>query len=179
MGDGGALTRAGRQCRELWWVPFLAALVALVVAAGPFAPSSEKGPTKDTALASARDLVADELPRVTTTTAAATEPATEATEAAGVPTTAGPPVTTAPPPTAPVGSAPPMTLAPSAHLSDVVETDGPDPCHPAYGGCVPMASDVDCAGGNGNGPAYVEGPVEVRGSDPYRLDDDDNGVGCD
>jgi len=25
----------------------------------------------------------------------------------------------------------------------------------AYSGCVPIASDVDCAGGSGNGPAYL------------------------
>ena len=33
-------------------------------------------------------------------------------------------------------------------------------CDPNYtGACVPIASDVDCAGGSGNGPAYVAGPV--------------------
>ena len=51
-------------------------------------------------------------------------------------------------------------------------------CDPNYEGCVPIASDVDCAGGNGNGPAYVEGPVRVIGSDPYDLDDDGDGWGC-
>lgn len=28
-------------------------------------------------------------------------------------------------------------------------------CDPNYSPCVPIASDVDCAGGKGNGPAYV------------------------
>ncbi|WP_420113850.1 fibronectin type III domain-containing protein, partial [Pseudactinotalea sp.] len=54
-------------------------------------------------------------------------------------------------------------------------------CHPAYrGACVPIASDVDCAGGSGNGPAYVRGPVyvKVRGVDPYDLDRDGDGVAC-
>lgn len=54
-------------------------------------------------------------------------------------------------------------------------------CHPAYSGaCVPIASDVDCAGGSGNGPAYVRGPVYVkkRGVDPYGLDGNGDGVGC-
>ncbi|MEZ5264752.1 MAG: hypothetical protein R2755_23875 [Acidimicrobiales bacterium] len=43
-----------------------------------------------------------------------------------------------------------------------------------------MASDVDCAGGSGDGPAYVAGPVTVLeiGVDPYGLDADDDGVGC-
>jgi hypothetical protein len=46
-------------------------------------------------------------------------------------------------------------------------------------GCVPIASDVDCAGGSGNGPAYVSGVVRVVGSDIYGLDRDGNGYGCD
>ncbi len=52
-------------------------------------------------------------------------------------------------------------------------------CDSNYSGaCVPIASDVDCAGGSGNGPAYVSGPVNVIGSDIYDLDRDGNGVGC-
>ncbi|WBB72937.1 G5 domain-containing protein [Micromonospora sp. WMMD1128] len=53
-------------------------------------------------------------------------------------------------------------------------------CDPNYSGaCVPIASDVDCAGGSGNGPAYVTGPVRVVGSDIYDLDRDGDGIGCD
>ncbi|MFI5833891.1 G5 domain-containing protein [Micromonospora sp. NPDC051300] len=53
-------------------------------------------------------------------------------------------------------------------------------CDPNYSGaCVPVASDVDCSGGSGNGPAYVDGPVRVIGSDIYDLDRDGDGVGCD
>jgi hypothetical protein len=51
-------------------------------------------------------------------------------------------------------------------------------CDPNYTPCVPIASDVDCAGGSGNGPAYVEGPVTVIGSDIYGLDRDHDGIGC-
>jgi hypothetical protein len=52
-------------------------------------------------------------------------------------------------------------------------------CDPNYAGaCVPIASDVDCAGGSGNGPAYVKGPVTVIGSDIYGLDRDKDGIGC-
>jgi hypothetical protein len=53
-------------------------------------------------------------------------------------------------------------------------------CDPNYeGACVPIASDVDCAGGRGNGPAYVDGPVYVVGTDIYELDGNNNdGVGC-
>jgi resuscitation-promoting factor RpfB len=51
-------------------------------------------------------------------------------------------------------------------------------CDPNYSGCVPIASDVDCAGGSGNGPAYVQGPIEVIGTDIYRLDADHDGIAC-
>ncbi|WP_294984367.1 hypothetical protein [Tabrizicola sp.] len=64
-----------------------------------------------------------------------------------------------------------LTLASPAFAQD---------CDPNYSGkCVPVASDVDCAGGNGNGPAYVDGPVYVVGSDIYGLDRDGDGVACD
>ncbi|MFS8499415.1 MAG: G5 domain-containing protein [Micromonosporaceae bacterium] len=55
----------------------------------------------------------------------------------------------------------------------------PPECHPNYtGACVPIASDVDCEGGSGDGPAYVRGPVYVIGKDVYRLDHDGDGVAC-
>jgi resuscitation-promoting factor RpfB len=51
-------------------------------------------------------------------------------------------------------------------------------CDPNYSGCVPIASDVDCKGGSGDGPAYVQGPVNVIGTDIYDLDRDGDGVAC-
>jgi len=55
-----------------------------------------------------------------------------------------------------------------------------DGCDPNYAdACVPIASDVDCAGGSGNGPKYVQGPVRVVGTDIYGLDRDGDGIGCD
>jgi hypothetical protein len=51
-------------------------------------------------------------------------------------------------------------------------------CTPGYSPCLPPASDYDCAGGSGDGPKYVTGPVRVTGSDPYGLDADGNGIGC-
>jgi hypothetical protein len=51
-------------------------------------------------------------------------------------------------------------------------------CDENYSDCVPVADDVDCAGGTGDGPAYVEGPVEVIGDDIYELDANGNDVGC-
>jgi hypothetical protein len=51
-------------------------------------------------------------------------------------------------------------------------------CNPNYSGCVPIARDVDCEGGSGDGPAYVSGPVQVIDKDVYGLDHDKDGVGC-
>jgi resuscitation-promoting factor RpfB len=51
-------------------------------------------------------------------------------------------------------------------------------CDPNYSGCVPIDSDVDCAGGSGNGPSYVRGPVQVIGVDIYDLDRDHDGIAC-
>ncbi len=62
----------------------------------------------------------------------------------------------------------------------VSSSSGGGGCDPNYAGaCVPIASDVDCAGGSGDGPAYVEGPVQVVGNDIYDLDRDGDGWGCD
>lgn len=51
-------------------------------------------------------------------------------------------------------------------------------CDSNYSGCVPIASDVDCTGGSGNGPAYVSGPIRVIGYDIYGLDRDGDGIAC-
>lgn len=107
-----------------------------------------------------------------TTAAPTTEPPT--TEA---PTTTAAPTTTRPPTTKPPTTKRPITAAPAttAAIKPLVGSG----CDPNYtGACVPVASDVDCAGGTGNGPAYVQGPVQVVGSDPYRLDADNDGLGC-
>jgi hypothetical protein len=68
---------------------------------------------------------------------------------------------------------------PSSVGAKATSTQQPSHCDPNYSGaCVPIASDVDCAGGSGNGPAYVQGPVTVVGTDIYGLDRDHDGIGC-
>jgi len=47
-----------------------------------------------------------------------------------------------------------------------------------YSPCLTPGPDYDCAGGSGDGPRYVDGPVYVNGSDPYDLDGDGDGVAC-
>ena len=67
-----------------------------------------------------------------------------------------------PPPTQPPTTAPPPT----------------QDCTPGYSPCIPPGDDVDCAGGSGNGPRYVQGPITVTGPDIYGLDADHDGIGC-
>jgi len=72
-----------------------------------------------------------------------------------------------------------------AHIRRV---SGPSPTQPqGRAGCDPSYPDVclhdgvgdyDCAGGAGNGPNYVEGPIRVLAPDPFDLDRDGNGLGC-
>ena len=75
-----------------------------------------------------------------------------------------------------------ITTAPVTQVTKIGTYVAPKPnCDPNYsGGCVPNVypSDVDCAGGSGNGPYYVAGPVYVIGSDRYGLDRDGDGVAC-
>jgi hypothetical protein len=64
-------------------------------------------------------------------------------------------------------------------VNPVANAEPSSSCDSNYSGaCVPIDSDVDCAGGNGNGPSYVAGPVTVVGDDIYDLDRDGNGTGC-
>ena len=66
----------------------------------------------------------------------------------------------------------------SPNVAPIPQNQGSD-CDSNYSGaCVPIASDVDCASGSGNGPAYVEGPVTVVGDDIYELDREGDGVAC-
>lgn len=56
-------------------------------------------------------------------------------------------------------------------------TPSPPPassCHPSYAPCLPVVGDLDCADIRALGVA----PVRVLGSDPYRLDGDGDGWGC-
>ena len=57
------------------------------------------------------------------------------------------------------------------------EEPGGGNCTAGYSPCLPPASDYDCIGGSGDGPEYT-GRVTVTGSDPYGLDSDNDGIGC-
>ncbi len=62
--------------------------------------------------------------------------------------------------------------------ADKVPND--QPCEPSYPDvCLdPYALDYDCSNGTGNGPEYIAGPLTVLSPDPYDLDSDANGIGC-
>jgi hypothetical protein len=58
----------------------------------------------------------------------------------------------------------------------------PTNCTPGYSPCLIYhgGADYDCSGGSGNGPYYTAPGVTYRvtGSDPYGLDSDGDGYGC-
>jgi micrococcal nuclease len=65
----------------------------------------------------------------------------------------------------------------STTIRPVVPAPTPAPtssCHPSYTPCLPVVGDLDCADVRALGVA----PVRVLGSDPYRLDGDGDGLGC-
>jgi len=143
----------------------MAALVGLLVLVGVVAslasPTTTKQTTSTTAAAVAAPTSAAPLPP-TTTMPPTTRPPTTAR-----PTTTHPP-TTAAPATHPPATKPPATKPPAGNCDPAY----PDAClHDGIG-------DYDCAGGSGNGPNYVQGPIQVRPPDPFGLDSDHDGIGC-
>lgn len=59
-------------------------------------------------------------------------------------------------------------------------TAAPASCSTSYqGACLKLGiGDYDCAGGSGNGPNYVKGPIYVVGDDIFDLDRDGDGIAC-
>ncbi|MBL7621285.1 hypothetical protein, partial [Frankia sp. AgB1.8] len=90
---------------------------------------------------------------------------------------AGPPHTSQAPPPPAQAAPPPQNQAPAPPV-----TTAPPPanCDPAYpDNCLQDGiGDYDCAGGSGNGPNYVRGPIRVLPPDPFGLDGDGDGTGC-
>ena len=111
-----------------------------------------RSPTAPATLRSTPNPAAPGTTPVTQPTTNTTEPSTSTTQAVATTTITTPQLTT-------------------------TSTDG---CHPAYAPCVPIASDVDCLGGGGDGPEYIRGPIQILDpADPYGLDGrDNNGIGC-
>jgi hypothetical protein len=138
----------------------LAVLLALASAAAGPAPTVSTGAPAPSGYAGFTN-----VPSSATLTVPLTVPA---------PTTTVPPTTTPPPPS----TARPTKAAPTTAPTAAAKVESKSACHASYTPCVPVAGDVDCAGGTGDGPAYVTGPVRVIGADTYKLDHDRDGVGC-
>src|SRR4029450_11854489 len=83
-----------------------------------------------------------------------------------------PPAPELPPPTRSTEPPPPPEPPPPETTPAQCDPSYPDVC------LDPAVGDYDCAGGSGNGPGYVEGPIRVRPPDPFDLDGNGDGVGC-
>ncbi|MGH9177411.1 MAG: hypothetical protein ACRD0N_02495 [Acidimicrobiales bacterium] len=148
----------------------LLAVLLLVAACG------EEG--DDVATSQTTADVAESLPRATAPETTAPTTVETTTTAAPTTTTTVATTTTTRPPTTTTTRAPTTTTT-AAPAQAVAQAPPPGGCHPSYeGACLPPdASDVDCAGGSGNGPVYT-GRVSVVGPDVFDLDRDGDGVGC-
>lgn len=82
-----------------------------------------------------------------------------------------------------------VTIQPVTEVTSVGTYVAPPPPEPAPAqpagcdsnyseACVPVSSDVDCAWGSGDGPAYFDGVARVVGTDKYDLDRDGDGWAC-
>jgi len=80
--------------------------------------------------------------------------------------------------TAPGASSPAPPSGPSSAPAPAPSSGSK--CDSNYSGaCLdPNASDYDCAGGAGDGPKYVQGPIRVVGTDHYYLDGNGDGIAC-
>jgi hypothetical protein len=164
-----------------------AAAVALAIVCVACEPTADGGQAGDNVvpltIASTTSLVVT-APTLPPTTSTEVPVVVTTTSAAPTTTTSPPPPMTLPPPTTAAPTTPPVTQPPATMPPQTsppvvtIEQAPQNKCDPNYSGCVPIASDVDCAGGSGNGPAYVRGPVRVIGSDIYDLDRDGDGVAC-
>jgi hypothetical protein len=154
---GDSAGESSKPWYRRWWAITLGGLLTLFVTAGIFGDDTETT-TTDAPTAAATSEASEPEP-----TEQITPPAETTTTTAPPPP---PPITTPTPPPPPEPPPPPPP-----------EPGPADDCHPSYDPCVPIASDVDCEGGSGNGPVYT-GTVRVIGPDEYDLDRDSDGVGC-
>jgi hypothetical protein len=142
--------------RRVWMGAAVVALVSAVTAG-----CGEKAPELgDASSAAAVAPSSSTTPAPTTTAAPTTTKARPTTTRRATTTTRRPTTTT--------HRAAPTTAPPTRNCDPAY----PDRClHDGIG-------DYDCAGGSGNGPNYVTGPIRVRPPDPFGLDADGDGVGC-
>ncbi|MGH8957470.1 MAG: thermonuclease family protein [Acidimicrobiia bacterium] len=90
-------------------------------------------------------------------------------------TTSAPPQTTTSTTIPSTTTSPPPNTVPSTTLAPPAQN-----CHSSYtGACLGVGiGDYDCASGTGNGPNYIQGPINVIGHDEFELDRDGDGIAC-
>lgn len=149
--------------------------VLFLAACGPVNGRVADAPAPDPSIAA----TTEPQPPPTTTSAPETTAAPTIDASSVAPTTTArrttprPAPKPAPKPTAVPAPKPTPTPAPKP-------PPAPSTCDPNYAGqCLKDGiGDYDCSSGSGNGPNYVYGTVRVVGSDPFRLDADHDGIGC-
>jgi hypothetical protein len=157
-----------------------AAVVGVALVGAVISNSGKENPsTENLAVVATTTSSAAAATTTTTTTTTTTVAPTTTTVTTTVPptTTVVPQVNAAPTTTVPqkrTTTTKPQAAAPQT----TTKPQGGGGCHPSYSPCVPVAADVDCAGGKGNGPVYVSGPITVVGPDVYGLDSDKDGIAC-
>jgi hypothetical protein len=165
-------------CSVLKKVLALAAVLLLAAACAdkkapaspqPTVPETVQSLTADTSTEPTLESAADAStePTFISTANTTSRPAPHAT-----PTPTPTPIPT--PHTAARTTQPPKPTSSTATAAPVRNCDPayPDVClHDGIG-------DYDCAGGSGNGPNYVPGPLRVLPPDPFGLDRDHDGTGC-
>jgi len=144
------------------------AAIAAIGLCGIVAVSNDDG--QDTASAADATTLSPEPPSSPTT-----EP-TPSKSPSATPTTAPPVAGTTPVP----ATTRPLPIA-TAPVPPPPASAVPQPaCNPAYpDACLKDGiGDYDCAGGTGNGPNYVREPIRVLPPDPFDLDRNGDGIGC-
>ncbi len=173
------LNRPSPRSGRGWFLVLGAAVLGVFVFCGIVVAAAGSKDQKDTGDVSRTGALAMEQstpPPAAATTAPATTAAATSAPASTAPVTVPPVVTTTPP-----AAKAPTTKAPAPKPPTTKPATKPaSNCNPNYTPCVPNDPvDVDCKGGSGNGPSYVQGPVRVIGTDVYDLDRDGDGIGCD
>jgi hypothetical protein len=147
-------------------------LIAIISSQAAESPSADSGPVANVTTSSSTASSRVTSPPVTTTTTTTT------TTSLAPPPPPLPPAPAANAPASPAKTSKTTKPAPPPKNTPAPPAPPVSKCNPNYSGCVPVASDVDCEGGSGNGPAYVSGPIQVIGKDVYGLDNDKDGTAC-
>jgi hypothetical protein len=154
-----------------------AAGIVFLAACAP-TTGSGRSDSAETAVPSIGTTTAAPTTAAPTTTAPVTTTATPAPSTAVAPTTPAP--RPAPKPVPRPAPRPAPKPKPVPKPTPKPPPAAPSTCDPNYAGqCLKDGiGDYDCSSGSGNGPNYVHGTVRVIGSDPFGLDRDHDGLGC-